>query len=173
MNEEWRGIPGWSDLYYVSNYGRVKALVKSILMKDGRRRPHSEKILKCGVNSNGREFVTLCSTRQQAYLVHRLVALAFIGPNPEGCVVAHNDGNCRNNKVSNLRYATMKENSADRRIHGTACLGEKNPNVKLTSSNVEEIRKRLQGSETYAQIAVSYHISKSTIWQIANGVTWR
>ena len=49
------------------------------------------------------------SAKRSTAMTHRLVALAFI-PNPEGKpTVNHKDGNKQNNHVSNLEWATMRE----------------------------------------------------------------
>jgi HNH endonuclease len=43
--------------------------------------------------------------------VHRLVAEAFLGPPPfDGAVVMHIDENAANNRPSNLRWGSQKEN---------------------------------------------------------------
>jgi len=47
--------------------------------------------------------------------VHRLVLEAFVGPCPEGMVAAHHpDPNPLNCSLSNLRWATRKENEQDK-----------------------------------------------------------
>lgn len=50
--------------------------------------------------------------------VHRLVALAFIGPCPEGMEVLHINGEPDDNRLENLRYGTRAENVADTIRHG-------------------------------------------------------
>jgi hypothetical protein len=107
--EEWRPCAGKP--YAVSSVGRVMSLVPGNL---GR-------ILRPWVDQWGYSHVTMQlvgATKRHA--VHRLMALAFLGEPPAGCQVAHNDGNPRNNTVANLRWATAKENQADRLLHGTA-----------------------------------------------------
>jgi hypothetical protein len=47
--------------------------------------------------------------------IHQIVAKAFLGPRPTGMQVAHNNCNHRDNRLSNLRYATPAENQADSR----------------------------------------------------------
>jgi hypothetical protein len=52
------------------------------------------------------------------FLVHRLVAFAFIGePEPEQ-EVCHRDGNPLHNNLSNLRWGTRSDNMQDRVRHG-------------------------------------------------------
>ena len=55
----------------------------------------------------------------KSHLLHRLVALAFIGPQPSPKhEVCHNDGNPLNNVPGNLRWGTRSENLYDTVRHG-------------------------------------------------------
>ncbi len=56
--------------------------------------------------------------RRTVRLVHQLVLEAFVGP-ADGRFALHNDGNQRNNRLSNLRYGTQSDNMKDAIKHGT------------------------------------------------------
>lgn len=98
MKEIWKDIKGYETLYQVSNLGRVKSI------KNGRNR-----LLKPALISSGYYQVQLQNRR---FLIHRLVAEAFIKAIPEGYVVDHIDRNKLNNNVDNLRIITRAKNSS-------------------------------------------------------------
>ena len=103
INEQWKPVEGFEGLYAVSNLGRVKSL--------GNDKSRKEKILKPH-KVNGYLRVTLCKDwKRKFFLVHRLVAEAFL-PNPEGLEqVNHIDENKTNNVVSNLEFCDCKYNN--------------------------------------------------------------
>jgi hypothetical protein len=103
--------------------------------------------------------------------VSNLVALAFIGPKPDGYEVAHGDGLCVNNRVGNLRYATPVENSADKKNHGTCGKGEACQNSILTDEQVRSIR-RMAVHTTTAEISREFEVSTSAIDYIIHGRRW-
>ena len=95
MEEQWKTIQGYEN-YEVSSEGDIRN-------KKG-------KILKPGKNSCGYLYVVLYKNgKRKNFLVHRLVAIAFI-PNPENKpTVNHIDENKENNDVSNLEWMTQAE----------------------------------------------------------------
>lgn len=71
-----------------------------------------------------------------------------------------------------LRWATPRENSADRIRHGTTNRGEQGGRAKLRQADVLTIRKRLGAGETKSAIARDYSVSDFAIYAIATGRTW-
>ena len=108
--EEWRYIKGFENYYMVSNYGRVKRVGN--YRNQNKSWSSEAKILSAGNNGRGYLFVNLSMNNKTYHrYIHRLVAEAFI-PNPlNKKTVNHIDCNRSNNNVSNLEWATYRENN--------------------------------------------------------------
>lgn len=105
--EEWREIAGHEGLYTVSSLGRVHSTRSGRYLKPG---------------TAGRGYATVSLYRGDGIdtrTVHRLVAEAFLGPKPLRLDTCHNNGDLRDNRAANLRYATRNANMRDALIHGT------------------------------------------------------
>ena len=120
MVEIWKDVKDYEGLYQVSNWGRVKSF------KFGK-----ERILKQFTNNDGYLQVHLCKNgKLKTFLVHRLVAEAFLD-NPNNLPqVNHKDENPQNNNVENLEFCSAKYNTnfgtRNKRI------SDKNTNGKLS-----------------------------------------
>lgn len=117
--EEWKPAPGYEGLYEVSDQGRVRRTTST----HGRAAGY---VLKPRL-STGYLTVTLsASSVQKVVKVHRLVALAFLGPAPSPAhEVCHADDVKTNNAASNLRWDTHQNNMRDMVRNGAAHLGPK------------------------------------------------
>jgi hypothetical protein len=107
-NEEWRTIPGQPD-YEVSNLGRVRSY-KGYGSDD--RFEFVPKILKGHLDYAGYHRVTFANGERR--YMHQLVAEVFIGAQPTGHEVSHENHVRHDNRVENLRYATRQENLSER-----------------------------------------------------------
>ena len=105
--EEWKSIPGYEGLYEVSSYGRVRSLDRY----DRRNCFRKGRILKQNNDGRGYMSIELClNSKIKRYLVHRLVAQAFI-PNPDNLPeVNHKDENPENNSVTNIEWCNRSYN---------------------------------------------------------------
>lgn len=115
--------------------------------------------------------LSICNEKYYA-TVHRLVALAFLGPEPEGCQVAHLNGLRADNRLANLAYKTRAENEADKAIHGTSQHGDRNHEAKLRAADIPTVRQRLAAGEPYGAIAADYGVSPDAIRKIKAGRSW-
>lgn len=107
MEEIWKPVVGYENLYDVSNIGRVKSLER--ILTDGRI--WKERILKPEINHDYLR-VRLCDGKYKKHKrIHILVAQAFI-PNPDNLPeVNHKDENKQNNYINNLEWCTSEYNS--------------------------------------------------------------
>lgn len=106
---------------------------------------------------------------QTTFLVHRLVALTFLGPRPEGYEINHKDGFKLNNRANNLEYITYLDNLEHAWDNGLIVIGK----PKLSSVNVLDIRERLAKGESDTSIAKVYNVYPTSIRDIRLGKTWK
>src|SRR6187551_3600251 len=109
MAERWKVIPGeYEGRYMVSNEGRVLSLL-------------TDKILKPTVTKDGyhRFILTAEHSVQRTHLAHSLVLRTFVGPCPPKMEGLHGNGDGLDNRLTNLRYGTRRENIMDGIAHGT------------------------------------------------------
>lgn len=111
MEEIWKDIEGYKNLYQISNKGNVKSLKRKVKCKNGIYHTISEKILKPCKNGRGYLFVNLQKEGKiKNTRIHRLVANAFI-QNPYNLQeVNHIDEDKTNNNVENLEWCTREYN---------------------------------------------------------------
>ena len=110
--EVWKDAVGYEGIYEVSNKGKVRSS-KDKITKSKRHgvRKWQQRILRQKTDKNGYKRVSLWKNKtDKTFLVHRLVALAFL-PEVEGKeYINHIDGNPSNNYVENLEWCNHKEN---------------------------------------------------------------
>lgn len=98
MQEVWRDIKGYENLYQISNFGNVKSIRRNMVMKQSK-------------NVWGYPTVSLYKDKnEKRYAIHRLVGLNFIENPLNKPEINHIDGNKENNRVENLEWCTRSEN---------------------------------------------------------------
>ena len=148
--------------YFVDKEGDVYRLQKLT------PRPTRGDYLRCAIVSFAK--------KRKDYLIHRLVAEAFIdNPNnlPE---VNHKDSDRSNNRKENLEWCTRKENMIHAYSEGKKIPpnGERNGRSTLTLDQVKDIRFQYStGGYTYIELANKFHSKKSTISNIIKLNTWK
>lgn len=142
--EEWRKVAQLAWWNEVSNKGRVRTIPRKRRHSDGTIRHYRGQIRKLTSRKDHYLQVRLVgkSGRTKNYLVHRLVAQAFL-PNPQNKPeVNHKDNDPRNNQLENLEWTTTKENIIHAHANGFVhnAQGENHPSHKLTENLVLKMR---------------------------------
>jgi len=107
--EVWKDVDGYEGKYQVSSLGKVKS-IKRTIVRNEISITLKGKLLSIKVEKNGSRRVDMSiDGKSKLFLVHRVVAEAFI-ENPDAKkYVKFRDGDRSNIIVSNLAWATNKE----------------------------------------------------------------
>lgn len=114
MTEIWKDVVGYEGIYEVSNKGRVRTHKDKVSWSNRYQkwRHWQQRYLK-DKTPNGRDVrVSLWKDgKPKDFLVHRLVAFAFIPIVKGKNCINHIDGNPKNNHVDNLEWCNHLENN--------------------------------------------------------------
>lgn len=129
--------------------------------------------MSTAVRPDGRIIAVLSKHgKQKSYLVSRLVAEAFL-PNPDNLpLVAHINGNPRDNRVDNLIWATHSENQLHRVIHGTSNRGERHGRAKVSAKDVKRIYLDTSGA-TQTTLGSIFGITQQLVSHIMTKRVWK
>ena len=162
---DWLPCPD-APAYAVSSQGQVMRVAGGPGARVGN-------VLKPSVGHGGYlHVVMMADGKRCTRTIHRLVARAFLGgpPTPDH-QVAHADGTRQNNAATNLRWATVEENSADRLGHGT--LHVRSWNSKLSLADIQSIRELAAAGTSQRAIARQYGVQSAHISKVVRGLKWR
>lgn len=164
--ELWKNvyISQYAELYMVSNLGRVKRLKSKNCLQD---RILFQDIVK------GRCLVTLSANAIKKFIpVHRLVGFAFV-PNPDNKPqINHDDDDPQNNRATNLKWGTQKENIQDCHKRGRASYNFKTQS-RFTDEQRSSMLKMIKDGFLIKDVATKFGISTSYLSNLHTGITER
>lgn len=163
-----RAIKNYEGRYEISSIGRVKSVGRGRGMRPGR-------ILALRAHEGGYLAVDLwANNKPKRFLVHRLVAAAFVGELPDNMEVNHDNGNKKDNRASNLEIVSRQEN-IDHAV-ATGLInnkGTRNSSARITEDDVLAIRREYKrGVCGYLSTSRKLGLSQEIVRGVITGRTW-
>jgi hypothetical protein len=171
----WKSIPGYEGLYEVSNFGEVRSIDRIIEYPNNKLfRYFKGKILKQSLQVKRRYYGVRLSKqgKTKLWLIHQLVALAFLGPKGIDMVVCHGPEGSLINTPENLSYGTYSKNNLDQWRDKTKPHGELCSWSKLKTKEVFEIQALHKNGVKNKDLALRFNVSPSRICDIIKGRGW-
>lgn len=160
MREVWRDIPGLK--YEASTGGEVRRHGKIAALTPTPNR------------DSGYLYVSIRDAgKSRKRRLHCLIALAFLGPCPDGHQVNHIDGNKANCRPDNLEYMTGPQNMRHAKETGLMPHGERAGGAKLTEQDVRQIVELKASGTTIREIGKRFNVAHSVVQKIVSGRSWQ
>jgi hypothetical protein len=105
--------------------------------------------------------------------VHRLVYELLISDIPKGLLIRHSCHNPSCINIDHLSLGTEQDNRDDCVNADRHAKGVKNGCSKLKDTDIIAIKKLNTEGISYQKLAIKFGVSKSAIWQIITGRSWR
>lgn len=149
--------------YRVSTRGEIWSCVKRVGLKGrigSRVAPGSvwRRVYRADNDGYLQVYLSNCNGCAMRKRIHQIVLEAFVGPRPRGTEACHNDGNRKNNALSNLRWDTPSGNWKDRKRHGRG-----SSMVKLSREQVREIRSTARYHGVFADFGRKFSVTAQAI----------
>ena len=169
----WKQIQNFNGNYLVNEFGEVKSNDRVIFNKGSNTENKIKgKILKQYKNNKGYLYVDLCKNgKSKHFLVHRLVAQAFI-KNPNNFpIINHKDNNPTNNTMKNLEWCDYSYN-----IKYCIKQGRQNLDTDSRRNWVKSSKKYLwtpviQYTLNLKEINRFENLTKAAEWLVKNNIT--
>ena len=173
--EVWKDIHGYTGLYMISNYGRVKALEKHVHIGNYKHK-YKEIIKREYFVRNGYLCVHLSKERKRkAFYVHRLVALAFLKNQSNLPQINHKNEIKTDNYVDNLEFCDSKYNSN----YGTH-IERYSSKQRIQVSAYDFLGNKMRTFRSFSEASSVLNIPESNIsqavcgkYETAGGYVWR
>ena len=130
MYGQWKNVDGYSGKYRVSSLGNVMRIFKSgkcrLLTPYRKKMAGSQRLIVKLTDENG---------KSKEVILMQIVAKAFLGPCPDGCVPYHKNGCQSDNYIANIDYI-----SREKLGRKTGALSRKQSVVKINhSGEIEDV----------------------------------
>lgn len=165
-----------SKKYFISNFGRIASSTGKFDEAQLMRTHHME---------DGYEVLSMrFGDLNKKIFIHREVARAFLTrPSSAHVYVLHKDYKKKNNALSNLKWATKKEQKAHevKSPYVLAAIRKRknNPTLKgqkLTLAKATQLKRKIMDKKrktSNRQLAEQYGVSEMQIYRIKRGELWR
>lgn len=175
MQEIWKTVQDYGGNYEASNLGNVRSrdrIVKKFSALVGKEvdQFYKGKPLKPHGDKRNYQYVHIgVDGKKYNVQVGIMVLKAFQGKPNKDQVCCHNDGDPTNNKPSNLRWGTHKENMEDRKKHGNYKVGAEHHYSKAPQDIILKVKK---GDMTIKEAMKETGMDYKVFWRAKRGDTW-
>lgn len=147
LKEIWKDIPEYIGLYQASNFGRIKSLGKYYTKNVGKYKSktltlYSDPKMICQhYDKDGYLNVTLVKDgKPKMFKSHRIIGITFLGIPKDNLVINHKNGIKDDNRVDNIEWVTIKENTIHAHKNGLCGVNGMSKPVACLSETGDVIR---------------------------------